>query len=1238
MTFRSCAVVRQVLLVTAAVAPWGSCSTSPKSDLDESVTLAAHRYMGGGNGGIVNSALKLQVLTNSCTANQAQQFFSVANNGASPIKVSDVQIKFWVNDTSRSALVASLNTAGCVAKAGNPSCVHPVANTAATITTTSFSPACGPDGSHQANWEVTLSSSDGYAIPVGGTWGNIQAALHLASYASFSPGSSTWYSGCLPGSSYVTNDHFAIYYQGNLVYTSGIHSPICRSPHGTQPLTGHITPAMASAPMVGPVPGTTPISVAIGLQSKTSVQELQDLVQQVSDPTSPSYRGYLTVDGFRDRFGATTDNIQQLQSWAATRGLTVTQTFPNNLLLAVTGTAASIAQAFYVNLNYYRRPDGTLSYGPDREPSVDTTAPLVYVSNLSNWQSPIQAGTPAPPPSTGSGSSNRYLGDDFRNAYARDPNNTQPTDLTGNDQCVGLFSRTGISLADQQTYWTNAGRDPALMPSITAVNATNSATFQPCNLLPTYCTTIDPSTGNPYVCGTGTIVTPSDGMNHCSSSMSPNAACCGVDWVPGKTSSDLTYCLTGCLADNGCDASHMGSSSGNPTGSACSSNHDGGYTEIMSDIEMVMAIAPKASVVVYEGDNTASILTAMATSSQLCAQLSASWNIEKNPIVDIALLEFATQGQSMFHGSGDWGNALWDYGGGSPYITTVGYTNLWTNGPGGTYSTEWPNIDSGAYIEDGNGKDIWEQSVPWTIPIPWYQQGVHSDQASTQYRNVPDVTMVGDDIEADAPFYVAPSAGSSLSGPLWAGFMALINEQNANKGYQPVGFANPALYAIGKTSGNLVDTYQSSFNDVVDYGVVYHDCKNGGSCWRSDDYVFAAGNGYDLASGWGSPKIGLIDRLTSSSPAPVSALSAGGSHVCILQPGGTVSCWGLNNYGQLGKGDTSNSSVPVPVKNLSNISEIASGGYHTCARTSGGTAVYCWGGNDYGQLGLGTSGGSVKTPSQVPGLTNVVHLAAGYQHTCAIVGPEPLSLKCWGRNANGRLGNDSTQDSHSPTSIDTPQPPMQLSLGDAHTCAILSDNTLACWGANSKGQLGIGGTDEQHVPVTVSLLSNAVPTLLATGSEHTCVNMSYFNSDGTWIYCWGDDSAGQLGTLATSDHHLPSPVIAWGNSPQGFRVLAAGGKHTCSVLDSTGSFTLGCWGENTKGQLGIGNTTSPSFGRINTPDHVLAVATCIASTYALRDSGEVYSWGDDQYGQLGDGSNKQQISPVEIIFGRIARH
>jgi hypothetical protein len=178
--------------------------------------------------GFTSTDLALTVSPNSCGSNEAQYFFDVANDSAASVILANITIKYWVYDTSDQALAAHAWYGGCITSP-NGSCVHSVENV--TITATQFSPACGPSASQQANFEITVSNTDTTALQPGYTWTNLQTAINLANYGSFTPGPSTWFSTpCGNGDPYETNATFGLYDQGNLVNTLGVTVPVCRAP------------------------------------------------------------------------------------------------------------------------------------------------------------------------------------------------------------------------------------------------------------------------------------------------------------------------------------------------------------------------------------------------------------------------------------------------------------------------------------------------------------------------------------------------------------------------------------------------------------------------------------------------------------------------------------------------------------------------------------------------------------------------------------------------------------------------------------------------------------------------------------------------------------------------------------------------------------------------------------------------------------------------------------------------
>jgi len=178
-------------------------------------------------GSVTAANLQLQVSKNACAGNMAQDYFKVTNATTAPVTLSQLSIKYWINDTNAASIVPAVWYGGCVTSASG-SCVHPV--TGVTATAVRFAPACGPDASHQANWEITISTTDAFALAAGQIWSGVQSAVNLSTYGNFKPGTGTWYSGCAAGQPFASDPRFAVYLSGDLVTAQGAQPPSCRAP------------------------------------------------------------------------------------------------------------------------------------------------------------------------------------------------------------------------------------------------------------------------------------------------------------------------------------------------------------------------------------------------------------------------------------------------------------------------------------------------------------------------------------------------------------------------------------------------------------------------------------------------------------------------------------------------------------------------------------------------------------------------------------------------------------------------------------------------------------------------------------------------------------------------------------------------------------------------------------------------------------------------------------------------
>jgi len=349
------------------------------------------------------------------------------------------------------------------------------------------------------------------------------------------------------------------------------------------------------------------------------------------------------------------------------------------------------------------------------------------------------------------------------------------------------------------------------------------------------------------------------------------------------------------------------------------------------------------------------------------------------------------------------------------------------------------------------------------------------------------------------------------------------------------------------------------------------------SCWGSN----GAGQ---LGSAFVSQS---LSANTVNGVSNVVAVTAGGGHTCALDADGAVWCWGSNVDGRLGDGTTTNRSQPGVVSGLPGAAvAVSAGNRFTCALLHNGT-VYCWGANDFAQLGDGTLVGRLA-PVVVPGLEEVVGLATGAAHTCALLGNGQMS--CWGLNTSGPLGDGTTTTRLLPTPVLGLSSAVAVAGGLAHTCALLVDGTARCWGRNDQGQLGIGVLGDMTVPVTPLSLTGVA--LITTGGDHTCAAL--VNGE---VRCWGNNGVNQASHLA-GDQLSPVTVMLPTLTPlRSVTAIAAGNVHTCAVQTSGAVY---CWGGNGNGQLGDGTTVSRQF-----PTETPSFRFNIAQSAELEGKGRV---------------------------------
>jgi alpha-tubulin suppressor-like RCC1 family protein len=364
------------------------------------------------------------------------------------------------------------------------------------------------------------------------------------------------------------------------------------------------------------------------------------------------------------------------------------------------------------------------------------------------------------------------------------------------------------------------------------------------------------------------------------------------------------------------------------------------------------------------------------------------------------------------------------------------------------------------------------------------------------------------------------------------------------------------------------------------------------------------------------------DESTQVLGAAISNMALGDTDTCVLLTSGGVDCWGKNDAGQLGDGTTVDSLIPRPVKWITTATAMAFAEGHGCAVLASG-AVQCWGAG--GQLGNGTATDSTR-PVRVTGIRSAVSVAAGSGHSCALLASG--AVKCWGANGYGELGNGATGYwSSIPVKVVGIESAVALGLSWAHSCAVLASGSVQCWGYNSHGQLGNGTTTDSNVPVPVKGINSA--TAVASGDFFNCALLA----NGT-VQCWGHNGFGVLGDGSSgpdANSSVPVPVTGINTAV----AITAGAFHACAVL-SNGSVV--CWGYNMYGQLGFSPTTSPSFS--STPVLISGITAPVRlaagsnHTCALLADGAMRCWGLDNEGQLGNrrrSGNTPNPRPVNVI-------
>jgi subtilase family serine protease len=553
-------------------------------------------------------------------------------------------------------------------------------------------------------------------------------------------------------------------------------------------MTRHVRDEVVSgrAQFVGQLPATETLRFDIVLPLRDRAG-LQNFLQDVQDPASPSHHQFLTPQEFTERFGPSQEDWDALVTFAKASGFEIISGTREERDLRLSGSVANIEKAFHVTMGtYHDLTEDRTFFAADREPTVDLPFQVWHITGLDNDSKPhpmyvkksdyakahgIDADKVVSHATTGSGPSASFLGSDMRAAYYGG------TALTGTGQTIGLFEFLGTDLADLTTYYKNVGQTEPYTPTLISTGGYS----------------------------------------------------------------------TSCTASSGCDD-----------------------TEQTLDMTQAMGMAPGSTMLyMYVCGNASNIsdtacISAMVStaSAPLSKQISCSWGwTPADPsTLDPYFEQMAAQGQNFFAASGDssaWSASNEAWPADDANIVSVGGTDLTTSSAAGPWKSETAWADSGGGIS------------PDSIPIPSWQKlsGVitSSNRGSTTLRNGPDVSA-----NANFTFYVCADqttctandyGGTSFAAPMWAGYLALANEQAAANG-DTIGFIDPILYPAALTSS---------------YGTYFHDITSG-SCG-----TYSGLTGFDLCTGWGSPNTTGIINLLAGSATPSFTLSASPSSLSVTQ-------------------------------------------------------------------------------------------------------------------------------------------------------------------------------------------------------------------------------------------------------------------------------------------------------------------------------------------------------------------
>ena len=361
-----------------------------------------------------------------------------------------------------------------------------------------------------------------------------------------------------------------------------------------------------------------------------------------------------------------------------------------------------------------------------------------------------------------------------------------------------------------------------------------------------------------------------------------------------------------------------------------------------------------------------------------------------------------------------------------------------------------------------------------------------------------------------------------------------------------------------------------------------------------------------------TPETAAFPAAATAAPA-FEQLSAGDFMTCGVTTAGAGYCWGHNFDGELGDGTNTPRTTPRAVVGGLTFRQVSAATVHSCGITTDYRA-YCWGDNLFGELGNGTSSGST-TPVLVAGGHQFRQIETGEFYTCAVTSDN--RAWCWGTSTT--LGTGATEDARVPVAVAGGLTFRQVTTGQQHACGLTTGGAVYCWGTNIRGQIG-DSTNATYRPLPTKVSGGRTYAQVDAGWNHTCAVAT-----SERIFCWGDGRLGELGNGKAYLSFWPRRV----SGDLSFARVTGGSGHTCAETTTNKAY---CWGSNADGELGTGSTGANRLTPVAVTGGLLfrQVTAGTAFTCGKTGANVAYCWGNNEFGELGDGTKTNRPRPTAV--------